>query len=248
MAWNVLYYDSLDSTNTFAWDQLSIGGLKHGDVIQAAHQTGGRGRFNNRTWADDPGRSLLMSIVLTEINRNLLPLLSFVAGLAVLRAMRRTQTAADGDRIKLKWPNDLLIDRRKVAGILVENCWIGSELKGAVIGIGVNVNQTEFPEPLNELATSVKASFRKEIAVNELRDDILAELRGLLQLDRDAMMKQIRRELEWMTTIKGLSVHLLEGIDYRDVQYKGVTEDGALLVHHDDRTETIYAATLGIPR
>lgn len=248
MIWNVLSYDSLESTNTFAWEQLSHGGLKHGDVIQAAHQTGGRGRFNNRTWADEPGHSLLMSVVLTEINRALLPLLSFVAGLATLRAMRRTQSAADGDRIKLKWPNDLLIDRRKVAGILVENCWSGSELKGSVVGIGVNVNQSSFPEPLSETATSIRNSFRKDLAVNELRDSILNELRSLLQLDREDMMQQIRRELEWMTTIKGLSVHLLEGIDYRDVQYKGVTEDGALLVHHDDRTETIYAATLGIPR
>jgi BirA family transcriptional regulator, biotin operon repressor / biotin---[acetyl-CoA-carboxylase] ligase len=246
--WNVLFYDSLDSTNTFAWEQLSQGALRNGDVIQAAHQTGGRGRFNNRTWADEPGASLLMSIVLTEINMSVLPLLSFVTGLAAVRALRRGQSAVNGDRIRLKWPNDVLIERKKVAGILIENCWSGSELKGCVIGIGINVNQSAFDGPLQEIATSVKISFKKELAVNDLRDQILAELRSLLTLDRDTLLKQIRRELEWMSTIKGLSVHLLEGVDYKDAQYKGITEDGALLLQHDDRVETVYAATIGLPR
>jgi BirA family biotin operon repressor/biotin-[acetyl-CoA-carboxylase] ligase len=245
--WNVLYYDSLDSTNTFAWEQLSQGALRHGDVIQAAHQTGGRGRFNNRTWADQPGASLLMSIVLTEINMSTLPILSFVTGLAAIRALRKGQTAMHGDKIKLKWPNDILIDRKKIAGILIENCWSGSDLKGCVVGIGINVNQSSFQGDLDRTATSLKIAFNKEHAVNDLRDTILAELRSLLPLDRDVLLKQIRRELEWMSSIKGLSVHLLEGIDYFDAQYKGISEDGALLVQHDDRTETVYAATLGLP-
>lgn len=246
--WNVLYYDSLDSTNTFAWEQLSQNALRHGDVIQAGHQTGGRGRFNNRSWADEAGASLLMSVVLTEIKPNLLPLLSFVAGLAAVRALRRGQTAVNSDRVKLKWPNDILIDRKKIAGILIENCWIGSDLKGCVVGIGVNVNQGAFDGELSRIATSVKQAFNKVTSVNELRDSVLAEFRSLLNLDRNDLLRQIRRELEWMSSITGLSVHLLEGLDYYDAQYKGVTDDGALLVEHDDRTQTIYAATLGFPR
>lgn len=246
--WNVLYYDSLDSTNTFAWEQLSQGALRHGDVVQAAHQTGGRGRFNNRTWSDEPGASLLMSVVLTEINTSVLPLLSFVTGLAAIRALRKGQSAMNGDKIRLKWPNDVLIERKKVAGILIENCWSGAELKGCVIGIGINVNQASFDGDLGQTATSMKIAFKKEQPVNDLRDMILAELRSLLHLDRDTLLKQIRRELEWMSTIKGLSVHLLEGLDYNDAQYKGITDDGALLVQHDDRTQTVYAATLGFPR
>jgi BirA family biotin operon repressor/biotin-[acetyl-CoA-carboxylase] ligase len=246
--WNVLYYDSLDSTNTFAWEQLQQGSLRHADVIQAGHQTGGRGRFNNRSWADEPDRSLLMSIVLTDIKPNLLPLLSFVAGLAALRAMRRDQSSSNGDRIKLKWPNDVLIDRKKVAGILIENCWNGTELKGCVVGIGINVSQEGFEGELAQTATSIKQAFMKEQSLSELRDHILAELKSLLQLEREALIKQIRRELEWMSGIKGLTVHLLEGLEYRNAQYKGVSEDGALLVQHEDRTHTIYAATLAMPR
>jgi BirA family transcriptional regulator, biotin operon repressor / biotin---[acetyl-CoA-carboxylase] ligase len=246
--WNVLYYDSLDSTNTFAWEQLSVGSLQHGDVIQAAHQTGGRGRFNNRNWADEPGASLLMSIVLIDLNMSLLPVLSFVTGLAVVRALRRGQSAVNSDRVRLKWPNDVLIERKKVAGILIENCWSGAELKGCVVGIGINVNQVSFEAELAKTATSIKIAFKKDCVVNELRDLILAELRSVLQLDRELLLKQIRRELEWMSTIKGLSVHLLEGLDYNDAQYKGITDDGALLVQHEERTQTVYAATLGFPR
>ena len=246
--WNVLFYDSLDSTNTFAWEQLSQGSLRHGDVIQAGHQTGGRGRFNNRNWADEPGASLLMSVILTEINTTLLPLLSFVAGLAVVRALRRGQTAINSDRVRLKWPNDILIERKKVAGILIENCWSGSELKGCVVGVGVNVNQEGFEGELASTATSIKQAFKKSQPVDGLRDHILAELRALLHLDRNDLLKQIRRELEWMSSIKGLSVHLLEGLDYHDAQYKGISDDGALLVQHEDRTQTVYAATLAFPR
>jgi BirA family transcriptional regulator, biotin operon repressor / biotin---[acetyl-CoA-carboxylase] ligase len=246
--WNVLYYDSLDSTNTFAWELLQQGSLRHGDVIQAGHQTGGRGRFNNRSWADEPNCSLLMSVVLTEIKPNLLPLLSFVAGLAALRAMRRDQSSSNGDRIKLKWPNDVLIDRKKVAGILIENCWNGTELKGCVVGVGINVNQKTFEGELSERATSIRQEFMKELSISDLRDHILAELKSLLQLDRNALTTQIRRELEWMSGIKGLTVQLLEGLEYRNAQYKGVSDDGALLVQHEDRTHTIYAATLAMPR
>ncbi len=246
--WNVLFYDSLDSTNTFAWEQLSQGSLRHGDVIQAAHQTGGRGRFNNRNWADEPGASLLMSIVLTEVNASILPLLSFVTGLAGVRALRRGQSAVHGDRIRLKWPNDILIERKKVAGILIENCWNGAELRGCVVGIGINVNQSSFEEALAKTATSVKLAFMKEMVVNDLRDSILAELRSLLHLDRNDLLKQIRRELEWMSTIKGLSVHLLEGLDYNNAQFKGITDDGALLIQHADQTTMVYAATLSFSR
>src|SRR5690606_10383922 len=105
-----------------------------------------------------------------------------------------------------------------------------------------------FDGELAKTATSVKLAFMKETAVNELRDSILAELRSLLQSDRDDLLKQIRRKLEWMSTIKGLSVHLLEGLDYTDAQFKGITDDGALLIQHLDQTKTIYAATLSFSR
>lgn len=247
MNWNVIQYESLDSTNTFAWEQLSQGLLRHGDVVQAFHQTSGRGRFNNRNWTDEAGKSLLMSVVLTEIDSTVLPLLSFISGVAVLRAIRRATLAKNADRVKLKWPNDVLIDRLKVSGILVENCWSGSELKGSVVGIGVNINQEELPGELMARATSLKQSFGKAMIIDILRDYILGEMKTLLALDRALLLTQIRREIDWMSYMRGITVDLLEGATIKNAQIKGITEDGALLVIDGEKTKTIYAATLTLP-
>jgi BirA family transcriptional regulator, biotin operon repressor / biotin---[acetyl-CoA-carboxylase] ligase len=245
--WNIIQYNTLDSTNTFAWEQLAQGQLKHGDVIQAEHQTGGRGRFNNRSWNDEPGRSLLMSIVITEIDRQCLPLLSFLTGMAGLRAIRRLASGSDGDRAKLKWPNDLLIDRKKVAGILVENCWTGSELRGSVIGIGINVSQSSLPKELAHRATSLKLAFGKSVSIAALRDALLGEMKTLLTLDRPTLVKQIRRELDWMTELPGITIDMLEGQYLPNAKVKGISDDGALLAEHKNKIHTIYAATLTLP-
>jgi len=144
----VVAVPELDSTNAEAL-RLAAAGEPEGLVIVTDAQTSGRGRLG-RTWWAEPGTSLLASWLLRPtLEPERLPLLSLVAGLAAARAA----SAAGGVEVRLKWPNDLLLDGRKLGGILSE-----SDGRGAVVvGLGVNVRQDVFPDDIRETATSLAA-------------------------------------------------------------------------------------------
>ena len=128
-----------DSTNARARD-LALAGAPHGTLVTADEQTAGRGR-QGRSWTAELGDALLLSLVVRSVR----PLLPLAAAVAVCEAVRPLEAA-------VKWPNDVWIDRRKVAGILLE----GRPQEGwAVIGIGLNVRTREFPPELSETATSL---------------------------------------------------------------------------------------------
>jgi BirA family biotin operon repressor/biotin-[acetyl-CoA-carboxylase] ligase len=140
-----LHLRSTDSTNQRA-RALAADGAPHGTLVTAARQTAGRGR-QGRTWSAPPGQSLLMSVVVRPPPR-LLPLMAAVAVAEVASHW------VGPDRVKIKWPNDVHLDGRKVAGILVE----GRPQEGwAVVGIGVNVavDVAELPEELRDTAASL---------------------------------------------------------------------------------------------
>jgi BirA family transcriptional regulator, biotin operon repressor / biotin---[acetyl-CoA-carboxylase] ligase len=131
-----------DSTNARA-RELAAGGAPHGTLVTAESQTAGRGR-QGRTWSAAPGEALLVSVIVrgVEPGAALLPL---AAAVAVCEALAPIEA-------KIKWPNDVWVERRKVAGILIE----GRPQEGwAVVGIGLNVRTREFPAELRETATSL---------------------------------------------------------------------------------------------
>jgi len=139
----------LDSTNAEAL-RLAAAGATAGTVVVADTQSAGRGRLD-RTWWSEPGSALLASWILRpSLDPERLPLLALLAGVAAARAT----SVAGSVGVRLKWPNDLVVDDRKLGGILSE-----SDGRGAVvIGVGVNVRQTEFPPDIAAIATSVVAS------------------------------------------------------------------------------------------
>ncbi|HET7121873.1 MAG TPA: biotin--[acetyl-CoA-carboxylase] ligase [Solirubrobacterales bacterium] len=145
------HYRSTDSTNTRA-RELAAAGAPHGTVVTAAEQTAGRGR-QGRTWTVPPNKALLYSAVVRPLEERhaVLPL---AVPLAVCEAAEELNPSIE---CKLKWPNDVLVEERKLAGILVEarpqDGW-------AVIGVGLNlsIKQEEFPPELRETATSLSPS------------------------------------------------------------------------------------------
>ena len=138
-----LHLRRTDSTNTRA-RELAARGAPQGTLVTAAEQTAGRGR-QGRSWSAPPGRSLLCSVVIREPPR-LLPL---AAGVAVAEV-----AAAAGAPARLKWPNDVLVDGRKLAGILVEG---RPQDRWAVVGVGLNVavREADFPPELRGLAATL---------------------------------------------------------------------------------------------
>jgi BirA family transcriptional regulator, biotin operon repressor / biotin---[acetyl-CoA-carboxylase] ligase len=209
-----LHHRLTASTNERA-KELAAAGAPHGTLVTADEQSAGRGR-QGRVWTAPPGSSILASLVLREFDE-LLPL---VASVAVAEACE-----AAGVNCAIKWPNDVWIDGRKVAGILVE----GRPQEGwAVLGFGLNVSTKadELPEELKEIATSLQIAAKRAPSREALLETVLAALEGRLADSHETMLAAWAER----DALKGRAVSWEggEGIG------AGVDEDGALLVDTDD--------------
>ncbi len=160
----LLYEPETDSTNSLA-KHLAQDKIAHGMVVLADHQSSGRGQYQRR-WTSAPAQNLTFSIILTPSRSTGICLLKQVAALAVVDTLR----ALDLADVKIKWPNDVLVSNKKIAGILVETVFKGSNLIRVVVGIGLNVNQTEFPEEVRYLATSIALNSSLKVS----REKVLA--------------------------------------------------------------------------
>lgn len=165
------YFPEIESTNTAAM-QAASSGAEEGTVFLADQQTAGRGR-NGHSWHSETGNAMLVSIILRpRIPPAQVLWLSLMAGLAVHEAISLTC----GISCDLRWPNDLLIGRKKVCGILTEISADAEQLRFAVVGIGINVNQQSFPQEIAQLATSLQIETGKEWSRTELLISLLKSL------------------------------------------------------------------------
>src|SRR5215216_3673371 len=173
---DVRYFDSIGSTNNeaLAW---ATRGAKDLSLVIADEQTAGRGRLD-RKWFTPKGTALAFSLILhpTEAEK---PYLTRIVGLAALAVTDVLRTR--GLIAQIKWPNDVLLNGRKVAGILVESVWSGEEVDCLVIGMGVNVLQGAVPDPrlLRFPATSLEDSFGPDVKREQVLRDILAGIIAL---------------------------------------------------------------------
>lgn len=173
----IQYYPKLDSTNTKAWELISEK-VENGTVVITDNQTKGRGRQANK-WISMPDKSLTFSII---IYPNALPsqinLYSLIVGLAITDCLTDFNIQA-----QLKWPNDILINGKKVGGILCESRISGGVIKSLVIGIGLNVNEniTELPEELRTKATSLMIESGIQYQLELLLANILNHLEHRIQ-------------------------------------------------------------------
>src|SRR5579863_5832129 len=160
---------------------LAARGEPHGTVVVAETQTAGIGRHGH-SWHSEAGGGLYLSIILRlPLPADTLPVLTMALGLAAQRAV----DCVAGVACDLRWPNDLLLNERKLAGILVQ-ATDAAETKGALIaGIGVNVNQTDFPPEIRSIATSLRIETGQEHSKDALLDRIVAESLGYANLLAD---------------------------------------------------------------
>ncbi|MFW6022532.1 MAG: biotin--[acetyl-CoA-carboxylase] ligase [Halanaerobiaceae bacterium] len=166
----IIVFDSIDSTNNKA-KELARDKCKSGTVIVAEEQVAGRGRLG-RKWHSPVGSGLWFSIVVRpDILPIKSPFLTISASLAVLDAVRCIVNEVCGkinnknikNKIKIKWPNDILFEEKKIAGILSEMSADMEQIKYGIIGIGINVNQDFFSEDIKDTATSLKKICYKKI-------------------------------------------------------------------------------------
>jgi BirA family biotin operon repressor/biotin-[acetyl-CoA-carboxylase] ligase len=250
LASTLLYFESIGSTNDEAAARSASDvpvpspqrpPSSEGLVVVADAQTAGRGR-RGHTWFSPPGSGLYVSVVLAPSRARVEPerattLLTLAAGVGLAEGI----AAATGLRVDLKWPNDLQVTRRKLAGILAEASGAG-DAASVVVGYGINVAATAFPPELRDRATSLESELGRAVDRHHVLVETLASLarryQDLLDGRFDAILDAWRRlapaasgaRVEW-TTNAATSTGVTAGIDER----------GALLVRVDDRVERIIS-------
>ena len=148
----VEYYQRLESTNVEAWDLIESGEATNGMIIITDNQIKGRGR-NGNSWFMAPSKGLAMSIILNQkFTIEEAELIPIAVGVSIAKAIENR-----GAKPQLKWPNDIFINGRKCGGVLCESKVSSNFIHSMVIGIGLNINETEtdFPEPLRDKSTSL---------------------------------------------------------------------------------------------
>lgn len=222
---NILYYPSLESTNDVARKQASAKAAE-GTVVIAGQQTTGRGRLK-RAWVSPQG-NIAASIILYP-TRQELPYLIMLIALAVFHSIGKTT----GLECRLKWPNDVLIDNKKVCGILVETKAGIDTVDYAVIGIGMNVNikLADYPE-IASYATSLSDEAGRDISLVKLLQNLFAEVERLYLELKDGKSPLAEWKSRLITLGKEISV--ISGGDVYEGIAESVADDGSLLLRCPD--------------
>ena len=236
------HYYKIGSTNGAAME-AATGGAPEGSIFLAEEQTAGRGRGAN-AWHSARSSGIYCSAILRP---NLPPsealVLSLAAGLAVHEAVREVDPQLNPD---LKWPNDVLLDGKKFCGILTEMNAEATRVRHIVIGIGINVNQTKFPDELREVATSLRMATGREWSRVELVAALLKSLdreyRGLLTKP-NARESVLRRFAERSSYVRGREVRIEENGGFEGVT-EGLDERGFLRVRTAQGIRTVLSGTV----
>jgi BirA family biotin operon repressor/biotin-[acetyl-CoA-carboxylase] ligase len=222
-------FETIDSTNTFA-RTLGEDESPHGTLIVAEEQTAGRGR-QGRRWQSQRGKNLLLSIVFrTPFIHERARMLPFAAALA----------AADGAEhfthcpVECKWPNDLMIEKRKFAGMLIEAVTQNDSVTCVIMGVGINVNQTEFPDDIRNRATSLRVHEENDIDRVLLLCGFMEELEHRLKQLRQFSPQLLLDEWKRRATMFGSTITLTEQAGQSSARAVDVAPNGALVIEDEN--------------
>ena len=174
---NLITLPRVDSTNNYLKNLLSKSEpLPEGTVIMADEQFAGRGQQQN-TWHAEPGKNLTISILLKP---TFLPLeKQFLLNMAISIAINNALKVFVKEQVKIKWPNDIYYQNKKIGGVLIENTIVGSLIKNTVVGIGLNVNQQTFLGDLSTRATSLTQILQQDVNLHQLLSEICSQIESL---------------------------------------------------------------------
>jgi BirA family transcriptional regulator, biotin operon repressor / biotin---[acetyl-CoA-carboxylase] ligase len=216
-----------DSTNDEAAARAAAG-APHGTVVTAAAQRRGRGRLG-RSWYSPPGENLYLSCVLRPaLAPAALPPITLAAGVAVAEVVARF-----GPRPAVKWPNDVVVAGRKLAGVLTEMTTRGERLDFLVLGIGVNLGSRSFPPELAGVATSIALESGREVAPGEFRAALLPELESWLDRFLRGGVAAIGPAWTAWSGMAGARVRVSAGGRELEGTACGIGQDGSLDVRDD---------------
>ena len=227
VAKEVLYFDTIDSTNTKA-QELAEKGYPSGTLVVADKQESGKGR-RGRSWVSPSGTGIFMTLMIKpDINPNNASMLTLVAALAVAKAI----TSVTGEEALIKWPNDIVVNSKKVCGILTEMNAQFDYINHIVVGIGINVHNESFPEEISQMASSlmIEAGGKRFH-----RAQIIAETMSYFEQYYDTFLKTqdlsaLVREYDKLLVNRNKSVRVLDPKEPFDGKAMGITPKGELIV------------------
>ena len=221
------HFETIDSTNKKA-GLLAREGAPHGTLVTADVQEAGVGR-RGRSWSSEKDAGIYMSMVLRpEIDTNHASMLTLVAAMAVQKAMEQM---CETEVPMIKWPNDIVLNKKKVCGILTELSLVGADIEFVIIGIGSNVNNKAFPEEISETASSLFLELGREID----RELLITKVWDNFKLYYEQFLKTkdislFQEEYEKVLVNKEENVRVLDPLDEYTGVAKGVTSTGELIV------------------
>ena len=220
-----------DSTNSWI-KRLAKDGAEHGTLAVAEFQSAGRGRFDRR-WEAPEGSSIMMTLLLRpEFSPQKAPMLTLVMGLSVAQAV-----AELGLEVGIKWPNDVVVSRKKICGILTEMTMKQDKIGCAVIGVGINVNMESFPEEMADKATSLYLEsghpFDRAQVVGLVMKHFEENYERFVQTED---LSGLKPDYEKMLANLNQPVRVLDQNDPYEGIARGINAGGELLVERADGT------------
>ena len=221
------HFEIIESTNKKA-GLLAREGAPHGTLVTADVQEAGVGR-RGRSWSSEKDAGIYMSMVLRpEIDTNHASMLTLVAAMAVQKAMEQM---CETEVPMIKWPNDIVLNKKKVCGILTELSLVGADIEFVIIGIGINVNNKAFPEEISETASSLFLELGREIdrelLITKVWDHFKVYYEQFLKTKDISLFQE---EYEKVLVNKEENVRVLDPLGEYTGVAKGVTSTGELIV------------------
>ena len=238
------YHKEITDSTSMDICKLAKQGSVDGTVVCADMQTAGRGR-RGRSWQSQKGDNLLFSILLKpDILPDRASQITLLMALAVTKVLRNEY----GFDAKIKWPNDVVINRKKVCGILTEMFLDGSKIDYIVVGCGFNLNQKMIPEELKESATSLVLEKEDTYSIQTVLDKSLAEFEKYYErfLEISSLEFVLAEYNDWLVSLNS-EVRVLDPKGEFCGISKGINESGELLVElPDGKTEVVYAGEVSV--
>jgi BirA family transcriptional regulator, biotin operon repressor / biotin---[acetyl-CoA-carboxylase] ligase len=238
---NFIYAEEVDSTNSSLLNK-ALKFDKDGTVLLSEKQNKGRGR-KDRVWYSNKGLNLTFSVLLKDrdFSGRKINLINFASSLAVALAIENLYQL----KIELKWPNDILINSKKTAGILIESSSSGKKIERVVIGIGINVNQNSFQGIFNINPTSIKnetdQNVEREVLLAEVLN-IFEEILGWIEDKPEELLK------DWKSRCRmiGEKISVSEGDQIKYGIFDDIDEEGFLILKNGKKLEKIFFGDVSI--
>lgn len=226
------HFTEIDSTNKRA-KELAETGCAHGTLITADSQHSGVGR-KGRSWSSEEGAGIYMSVVLRpEIKTENAAQLTLITAISVAKAIEQLLLSQDTKENvpQIKWPNDIVLNKKKICGILTELSLKGSAIDYIVIGIGINVTNRNFPEEIKDTASSILVETEIEFEKESLTEAVWQQFEHYYELFLQTQdLQSIKEEYESLLANKNKSVKVLDPLGEYEGVARGITNTGELLV------------------